>query len=180
MGRIAFITGMSGAGKSTVGRLLARQFDKSLFVPVDEVREKVVSGYAGPEDGVFGEAAVEQFRLARAAVAHMARLYAEAGFDVVIDDVCVPFDFADHYADLFDTRDAHRVLLYPSASIVIERIERRGGPLEHIEYVPVIYDFLDSMPKDGWIVLDSSDWTVDRTVDGILSCIRSKRSEARL
>jgi hypothetical protein len=108
----------------------------------------------------------------------MARLYADAGFDVVIDDVCVPFDFAEHYSDLFDTRDVHRVLLYPSASVVIERIERRGGPLEHIEYVPVIYGFLESMPKNGWIVLDSSDWTVDRTGDGILSRIRSERSEA--
>ena len=179
MGRIVFITGMSGSGKSTVGRLLARRFDKCLFVQVDEVREKVVSGYARPEDGVFGEAAVEQFRLARAAVTDMARLYAEAGFDVVIDDVCVPFDFGEHYADLFDAEDVHRVLLYPSASVVTERIERRGGPLEHIEYVPMIYDFLESMPKDGWIVLDSSGWTAERTVDSILSRIHSESSGAR-
>ena len=149
MGQIVFITGMSGSGKSTVGRLLAGRFDKCLFVQVDEVREKVVSGYARPEDGEFGEEAVEQFRLARTAVSCMARLYADQGFVVVIDDVCAPFDFAEHYADLFEAAGTHRVLLYPSASVVIERIERRGGPLEHIEYVPVIYDFLESMPKDG-------------------------------
>jgi hypothetical protein len=62
---------------------------------------------------------------------------------------------------------------------VIERIERRGGPLEHIEHVPVIYDFLESMPKDGWIVLDSSDWTAEQTVDSILSRIGSARTDAR-
>ena len=172
MGRIVFITGMSGSGKTTVGRRVAGRFDKCLFVQVDEVRERVVSGYARPENGEFGEGAVEQFRLARAAVTHTARLYADQGFDVVIDDVCVPSDFAEHYADLFDRQDAHRVLLYPRASVVIERIERRGGPLEHIEYVPVIYDFLDAMSKDGWVVLDSSDWTVDQTVDCIVSAVR--------
>ena len=173
MSKIIFITGMAGSGKSTVGRLIAKHFSKSLFIQVDELREKMVNGYARPVGGVFTEEVIEQFQLARSTAAYMARLYANNGVDVVIDDVCVPSNFADQYAALFETPGVHRVLLYPKASVVIERITQRGGPMEHIHYVPVIYDFLNTMPKDGWIVLDSSDWTVEQTANAVLTNLSS-------
>lgn len=109
--------------------------------------------------------------MARSTAIYMARLYADQGVDVVIDDVCVPPNFVEQYAALFEIPEVHRVLLYPKASIVIERIKQRGGPWEHIDYVPAIYNFLDSMSKDGWIVLDSSEWTIEQTVVEILSKI---------
>lgn len=171
MNNIIFITGMAGAGKSTVGRLLARQFPKCLLIQVDELRQMVVKGYARPEGGVFGEEAMQQFQLARSTAIYMARLYANQGVDVVIDDACAPSNFVEQYAALFEIPAVQRVLLYPKADVVIERIKQRGGPLEHIPYVPVVYAYLDSMPKDGWIVLDSSEWTVEQTVNEVLSRI---------
>lgn len=171
MNNIIFITGMAGAGKSTVGRLVARHFSKCLFIQVDELREKMVKGYARPENGIFTEEAIQQFQMARSTAIYMARLYANQGVDVVIDDVCVPPNFAEQYAVLFEIPEVHRVLLYPKAPIVIERIKQRGGPLEHIHYVPMIYKYLDSMSKDGWIVLDSSEWTIEQTVNEVLSNI---------
>ena len=172
MNKIIFITGMAGAGKSTVGRLLARHFPKSLFIQVDELREKMVKGYARPEGGVFTEEVMQQFQMALSTSTYMARLYASQGVDVVIDDVCVPSNFVEQYAALFEIPEVKRVLLYPKAEIVVERIKQRGGPLEHIPYVPVIYSFLDSMPKDDWIVLDSSEWTIEQTVNEVLSTIQ--------
>jgi len=171
MSNIIFITGMAGSGKSSIGRLVARHFPKCLFIQVDELREKMVKGYARPEGGIFTEEVIQQFQMARATAIYMARLYANQGVDVVIDDVCVPPNFVEQYAALFEIPETHRVLLYPKASIVIERIKQRGGPLEHIKYVPVIYNFLDSMSKDGWIVLDSSEWTIEQTVNEVLSNI---------
>lgn len=171
MNKIIFITGMAGAGKSTVGHLVAGHFPKSIFIQVDELREKMVMGYAIPEAGVFTEEVMQQFQMARSTATYMARLYASQGVDVVIDDVCVPSNFVEQYAALFEIPEVKRVLLYPKAEIVIERIKQRGGPLEHIPYVPVIYTFLDSMPKDGWIVLDSSEWTIEQTVNEVLSKI---------
>ena len=109
--------------------------------------------------------------MARSTAIYMARLYANQGMDVVIDDVCAPPNFVEQYAALFETPEVHRVLLYPKASVVIDRIKQRGGPMEHIKYVPVIYDFLDSMSKYGWIVLDSSEWTIEQTVNEVISNI---------
>jgi predicted kinase len=171
MNNIIFITGMAGAGKSTVGRLVARYFPKCLFIQVDELREKVVKGYARPEGGVFSEEAMQQFQMARSTATYMARLYANQGVDVVIDDACAPPNFVEQYAVLFEMPEVHRVLLYPKAPVVIERIKQRGGPLEHIKYVSVVYHYLDVMPKDGWIVLDSSEWTIEQTVNEVLSNI---------
>lgn len=179
MNKIIFITGMAGAGKSSVGRMLARRFPKCLFIQVDELREKMVTGYARPQDGVFTEEVMGQFQMARTTATYMARLYADQGVDVVIDDVCAPPNFVEQYAALFELPEVHRVLLYPKESVVIERIEKRGGPLEHIPYVPVIYRYLDSMSKDGWIVLDSSEWTVERTVNEVLSNIASVPGKAQ-
>lgn len=173
MNNIIFITGMAGAGKSTVGRLVSRHFPKGLFIQVDELRQKMVKGYAIPEAGVFTPEVMQQFQMARSTAIYMARLYANQGVDVVIDDVCAPNNFIEQYAALFEIPQVHRVLLYPKASVVIERIKQRGGPWEHIQYVPVIYEFLDSMPKDGWIVLDSSKWTIEQTVNEVLSHIGS-------
>lgn len=171
MNNIIFITGMAGAGKSTVGRLVARHFPKCLFIQVDELREKMVKGYAIPEDGVFTEEVIQQFQMARSTAIYMARLYAGHGVNVVIDDVCVPPNFVEQYAALFEIPEVHRVLLYPKAAVVIERIKQRGGPIEHIKYVPAIYGHLDAMSKAGWIVLDSSEWTIDQTVSEVLSNI---------
>jgi len=168
MNKIIFITGMAGSGKSTVGRLAARHFPKCLFIQVDELREKMVTGYARPVDGVFTPEVLQQFQMARSTAIYMALLYANQGVDVVIDDVCVPPNFVEQYAALFEIPGVQRVLLYPKASSVIERIRKRGGPMEHIQYVPVIYTYLESMSKDGWIVLDSSEWTVEQTVNELL------------
>jgi len=171
MNNIIFITGMAGAGKSTVGRQVARHFPKCIFIQVDELREKMVKGYARPEAGVFTEEVIQQFQMARSTAIYMAHLYTDHGVDVVIDDVCVPPNFVEQYSELFGIPGVHRVLLYPKAPIVIERIKQRGGPLEHIKYVPMIYNFIDSMSKDGWIVLDSSEWTIEQTVNEVLSNI---------
>lgn len=171
MNNIIFITGMAGAGKSTVGHLVAKHFSKSLFIQVDELREKMVTGYARPENGVFTEDVIQQFQMARSTAIYMARLYANQDVYVVIDDVCVPSNFVEQYAALFEMKGVYRFLLYPKADVVIERIKKRGGPLEHINYVPAIYNFLGAMSKDKWIVLDSSNWTIEQTVNAVLSNI---------
>jgi hypothetical protein len=58
----------------------------------------------------------------------------------------------------------------PAATSLIERIQKRGGPWEKalIKEVPWLYSYLDPMPKDGWIVLKTGDWTIEKTVSEVL------------
>jgi predicted kinase len=173
MNNIIFITGPAGSGKTTTARQVAHHFPKSLHIQVDQLREMMVSGIALPGGGGWNEEASRQFQLARSTAIYMAQLYAGQGVDVVIDDVCVPPEFPEQYAALFDNPAVHRVLLLPSAETVVERMNKRGGPFDKflVELVPWFYSYLEPMPKEGWLVLDSSEWTIEQTVREVLEGI---------
>ena len=177
MNTIALITGAPGSGKSTIGRKVAEHFPKSLLINVDQLREMMVSGLFTPADewSVEGH---QQFQRARLTAIYMAQLYANQGVDVVIDDVCLPETFADHYTSLFENPTAKRILLMPTQDVVINRIKKRAGLWDEmlVNYVPGFYTYLEPMPKDGWIVIDSSEWTIEQTVQEVLSKIEVDRS----
>jgi predicted kinase len=181
MNNIVLITGAAGSGKSTVGRRVAEHFPKSLYLPVDHLREMMVNGIALPDGRGWTEEAIQQFQRARSTATYMAQLYAGQGVDVVIDDVCVPPNFVDQYAALFDNPAVHRILLLPSAAALVERLKQRAGPFDHIlvNFVPEVYSYLEPMPKAGWIVLDTGEWTIEHTVDEVLSRIGVVRSSAQ-
>jgi len=173
MSNIVLITGSAGVGKSTISHRVAENFPKSIHIQVDNLREMMVKGMVPPKIDWSEEEiqqVLQQFQWARLTAIYMAKLYASQGVDVVIDDVFTP-NFVEQYAALFEISGVQRVLLYPKASTVIERIKQRGGPWDHelIPFVSLTYDLLEPMPKDGWIVLDSGEWTIDQTVHEVLS-----------
>lgn len=171
MTNIIFVTGAPGSGKSTIARRLAEHFPKSLHLQVDRLREMMVNGVELPGPGkVWNDEISRQFQWARSAAIGMAQIYARAGVEVIIDDVCVPAEFADHYQALFQDPAVQRILLLPTPLALTERMRQRGGPFDHvlIELVPWFYDYLEPMPKAGWLVLDSSEWTIDETVQAVL------------
>jgi len=134
----------------------------------------MVSGFALPNQGWTDET-TQQFKWARSTATYMAKLYADHGVFVVIDDVSVPDGFKNHYSELFEYPEVQRVLLLPTAKKLIERMQNRAGVWETdlIEYVPWFYSYLDPMPKDGWDVLDTGDWTVEQTVREVLKRIEA-------
>lgn len=173
MNKIIFITGSSGAGKTTISGKLAERFAKSVHINTDNLRESVVSGRAVL--GAWTDEATKQCQLSRTTATHMAKLYAANGFDVVVDDVCVPECFADQYAELFthtvtDTISFCKVLLLPQRDVINERIRQRGGP--YVQFfiensTPWLYSYLEPMPKAGWIVIDSSNLTIEQTTEEV-------------
>ena len=98
------ITGAPGAGKSVTAAALMRRFPFGLHIPVDELREWVVSGISQPVPE-FTEETGRQFRLARGAAAQVAALYADAGFAVAIDDVIHEPDVQACLTDVLAPRD---------------------------------------------------------------------------
>lgn len=171
---IFVVVGPPAVGKSTTSRALAARFAKSLHIPVDNIREMVVSGLRLPSAD-WSDELVQQLSLARASVSHMALTYREAGFAVVIDDFMDPNHDSD-YQTLLNEPEVHMVLLYPSQSEAHQRNLRRSGNSSARAYIDdgirTVYEQLKAalpqLKQEGWHVLDTSLLSVEDTVMAIL------------
>jgi AAA domain len=174
MNPIFLVVGPPAVGKSTTSRALAARFPKSLYIPVDDLRNMVVSGIALP-GAVWSDDLTQQVALARTSVVYMALAYHRAGFVVVIDDFWDPNHRSD-YRDLLDHPDLHKVVLYPGQGEAHRRnLQRSGeGPARAYidEGVRLVYQQLNAaMPQlaqEGWIVVDTTALSVEATVTTIL------------
>lgn len=170
---IFVITGVPGAGKSTVAAELMRRFAFGIHVPVDDMRELVVAGSASPVPE-FTEEARRQFGLARAAAGQIARIYNDAGFAVALDDVLGPADAEEAWGELLVGRDLRHVLLAPDLDTALGRNAMRAGkPFDPAVLVDTIrrlhgLNAPAAYAAYGWRVIDNSALTLEQTVDQIL------------
>ena len=178
MSHIYLIVGAPAVGKSTTAHALAGRFQKSTHIPVDDVRDMVVSGLVYPGD-TWGADLIEQLVLARESVTQMAKTYSKAGFTVVIDDFWDPNSRLREYDALFQGAGFHKILLYPNQQAAEERNRKRSGPNGETDYIAggirLVYDNLrteiENLRREGWMVVDTTDKTIKATVDHILSQI---------
>jgi len=169
---IFFLAGAPAVGKSTTAHALAAHFQKSIHIPVDDIRSMVVSGVEHP--GVaWGRGLIEQLAVARECVTQMALSYRSAGFTVAIDDFWDPNSMLREYQRLFQSPDVHRILLYPSRQAAEVRNQKRDGSAYITDGIRTVYENLQAeiptLEHEGWRIVDTTDMDIEATVSDILA-----------
>jgi hypothetical protein len=134
---ILIVSGPSGAGKTTVGRLLAANFDLSVHIRVDDFTPFVVNGWVEPW---LPESAHQSYVLG-GAVAAAALQFAEGGYTVVLDGHIFP-DGLDGLTVWSERRSVplHYAVLRPDFATCLTRVrQRRPGDPDDVESFARLY-----------------------------------------
>ncbi len=179
---IFLIVGPPAVGKSSTSRALAARYPKSIHIPVDDIRNMVVSGIRLP-GADWNSDLMEQISLARRSVSLAALNYHEAGFVVVMDDFWDESRLSDYEA-LFSQPNFHKIILLPGQTQAHQRNLKRSGEGPARAYIDdgirIVYQQLaeaaPQLPQEGWRVIDTTSMSVDETVAFIQQCCTSGES----
>ncbi|ULH14952.1 chloramphenicol phosphotransferase CPT family protein [Deinococcus sp. KNUC1210] len=180
-GPVLLLSGVPGTGKSSLAQAWLYTFARGLHLPVDTLRELVVSGIAHPSLSADPEA-TRQFALARRVAFLAAALYAREGFAVALDDVWWPHDPDDLNAELLGGLNVSRVFLTAPLATVLERNRTRTGkPFEPHLLEPIIRALHGSMnPADfaaaGWHVVGSEGKALAHTLETVVQLTQTADS----
>jgi hypothetical protein len=144
---------------------------------VDDLRLWVISGIAHPVP-TWTDETTRQFRLARRSAAYTARLYAEAGFAVAVDDVLFPHAADEEFVKPLEGHTVRKVLLRPSLEVALSRNATRiNKTFDTSLLADEIRNLHGNMSVSmyerwGWHVIDTSEMGLEETVDEILRLVR--------
>jgi len=170
---IFIITGTPGSGKSTVAKALMQRYEFGFHIPIDDLREWVVSGIAHPLP-TWTDETTRQFRIAYQAAAQLAKTYASEGFSVAIDQVIYPKDVKTYFEKILSEFVVHKVYLRPNVSIALERNAARTTKEFDNEFLneplKAIHTSLDEQIQadNGWVIIDSTTQNIQATIDEII------------
>ena len=106
--------------------------------------------------------------------------YNKAGFVVVIDDFWDSNSQLLEYSLLFQEQNVHKILLLPSQQAAEERNLKRSnsddGDMYIADGIRAVYESLKTdvinLEQQGWIIADTTDKTIDATVEYLLGQIK--------
>ena len=161
------LSGVPGAGKTTVAREVAARLTRSAVVAGDDVSRMVASGWVGPI-GKPADEAERQLLLRAQNICSLANNFSEAGFFPILDHVVPEPEVLGRLLEWLAPRPVLFVTLAPSHAVTVERNAARPAR-EQIDYdTSELHEQLTAMRRLGWW-LDTSTMGVAETVDLVVA-----------
>ncbi len=168
---VIVVSGIPGAGKTTVAGLLAQRFAAGVHVEADRLQMMVVTGGRWAGDGPMAEWN-RQLQIRTRASAAAADVWRAAGFVPVIDDIYVSRSRTDLLVDRLEARPVRLVVLAPDPSTALARDAQRPDKTVGEQWLQLDAIQRDELAGVGlWI--DSTDLTAEQTVDRIVEQLDS-------
>ena len=164
------ISGLPGAGKSTVARLLAQQFPRAAHIEADVLQKMIVAGASWPDPDLTPESE-RQLRLRTTHGCQLADSFAAAGFCAVLDDIFIGDRIAHLRADLH-TRPFHFVMLNPSLQKLRGRNASRAKR-DVFHQSAALFEIVQSQTPRVGLWLDTSALDAAQTLQKILASLSS-------
>lgn len=163
--KIVILTGPAGAGKSTVGKILANKLENSVVVSTDELRHFVKRGYVVPwqKEGRF------QLNLGAENACLLAKNFYKNGFNVFLDDVICLEERMNIYKKLLKKEKPIFIVLLPAKDVLSKRDLERGEwamKEKALRHHDLFSEFIKKEKK--LIVIDSSQQTPEETTNIIM------------